>query len=332
MFQKASKVKKNLKVLVYGPSGSGKTHFALTFPRPAVVDLEGGTDLFGNRFDFDVLHTKEYDEVIAAVEEVAANPAKYETLVIDPVTVLWQVIMEAGQMMAEARAKRNRRDPNEAVLTPRDWGMVKRRVNALYTRLVNMPCHVVVVGRIKDVNETRGNEVVKVGEKPDAEKSTEYLFDVVIKLTVENGKRIGIVEKDRSGQLQGKRIQDPTFAVFSTILDATKEGAVIEHTNPDAAAETLAKELEKEAGQPPEPRAPHWIDDQNVRRRFWAWTRNTLGLTDDEVHTALGVDHIPDYPGTMQDAKTVIEAWVNEQNDRAADDNLVMSEPVEAAQ
>lgn len=54
----------------------------------------------------------------------------------------------------------------------------------------------------------------------------------------------------------------------------------------------------------------HWIDDSNVRRRFWAWTRDTLGLTDDEVHTALGVEHVAEFTGSMQDARTIIEEWV----------------------
>jgi len=58
---------------------------------------------------------------------------------------------------------------------------------------------------------------------------------------------------------------------------------------------------------------PHWIEDPKVRARFWAWTGNTLGLSNEQVHTALGVEHISDYPGTMEAAKAQIEAWVNEQ-------------------
>jgi len=243
MFTKATGINKKLKVLVYGQSGSGKTHLALTFPRPAVIDCEGGTELFGGRFDFDVLRTKDLDEVLKAMENI--NPAQYDTVVVDPVTVLWQVMMEAGQVAAERRALKQKRNPDEATLTPRDWGIIKRKVNALYTRLVNLPCHVVVCGRIKDVNETRGTEVVKVGERVDAEKSTEYLFDIIIKLEIgRDGKRIGIVEKDRSGKLQGKRIPDPSFATFSEIVTATaanKVTAVAQDQN--AIAEKLSVEF-----------------------------------------------------------------------------------------
>ena len=248
MFKKASLAKKHLKVLVYGPSGSGKTHLALTFPTPAVIDMEGGTDLFGNRFDFHVLKTKDYREVIRAVDLVAADGNGYGTLVLDPVTVLWQVLMEAGQIMAERRIQKRNKNANldNAALTQRDWGIIKRKVNALYTRLVNMPCHVVVIGRIKDVNKTKGNEIVKVGERVDAEKSTEYMFDIICKLVMENGKRIGIIEKDRSGQLQGQRLEDPAFEDFAKIVELSLAGTeTTEQPDQTEAAESTVHELEK---------------------------------------------------------------------------------------
>ena len=277
MFTKASQVQKKLKVLIYGPSGSGKTHMALTFPKPAVIDMEGGTDLFADRFDFAVLRTKDHDEVMQAVEYIAANPDQYETLIIDPITVLWQVLMEAGQMMAEDRAKRKGRSADEASLTQRDWGIIKRKVNALYTRLVNMPCHVVMVGRIKDVNETRGQNVVKVGEKVDAEKSTEYMFDVVIKLT-SNGSRIGLVEKDRSGKLQGQKIENPTFAMFADILKVTSTGTHVEQTDPTEAAAKTAKTMELDTAMPTIAKWPE-LHDATVKQLGYnhaAHVKNTL--------------------------------------------------------
>ena len=62
-------------------------------------------------------------------------------------------------------------------------------------------------------------------------------------------------------------------------------------------------------GDTPEP-APHWIADDKVRKRFWAWARGDLGLTDANVYEALNVEHVHDFPGTMGQAKELIEAWV----------------------
>lgn len=62
--------------------------------------------------------------------------------------------------------------------------------------------------------------------------------------------------------------------------------------------------------EPPldEPR-PHWIDDDKVRARFWAWT-NSISLTNEEVYEALGVEHIHDYTGTKDDARVAIEDYI----------------------
>ena len=60
--------------------------------------------------------------------------------------------------------------------------------------------------------------------------------------------------------------------------------------------------------------APHWIADDKVRVRFWAWAtgdrEDSLGLTNAQVHEALNVEHVADFPGTMGQAKELIEAWV----------------------
>lgn len=54
---------------------------------------------------------------------------------------------------------------------------------------------------------------------------------------------------------------------------------------------------------------PHWIDDDKVRARFWAWTGD-LGLTNEEVYEALGVEHVHDYTGTKDDARAAIEGYI----------------------
>lgn len=65
--------------------------------------------------------------------------------------------------------------------------------------------------------------------------------------------------------------------------------------------------------EPPQVEAPkvHWIEDPKIQRRFWAWTSETLGMSSDEVHEALEVDHVRDFDGTMMDAKQTIADWIN---------------------
>lgn len=65
---------------------------------------------------------------------------------------------------------------------------------------------------------------------------------------------------------------------------------------------------------------PHWIEKEQVRKRFWAWTTD-MALSNKEVHEALGVEHVSDYEGSMQEAKERIIAYVNTNASEAADAN-----------
>ena len=58
--------------------------------------------------------------------------------------------------------------------------------------------------------------------------------------------------------------------------------------------------------------APHWIEDETTRKRFWAWAAEK-GLNDEDVHAALGVEHIRDYSGDKAAAVAAITTWLSEQ-------------------
>ena len=62
----------------------------------------------------------------------------------------------------------------------------------------------------------------------------------------------------------------------------------------------------------------HWIADPGVCKRFWAWTGQDLGLTNDQVHEALGVASVYDFSGTKQEAMDKILAWVSGQSKAAS--------------
>ena len=53
----------------------------------------------------------------------------------------------------------------------------------------------------------------------------------------------------------------------------------------------------------------HWIESPNVRKAFWA-RMDSDGLSNDDVHAALGVDHVKDFDGTMDEALKRINHWV----------------------
>jgi hypothetical protein len=68
----------------------------------------------------------------------------------------------------------------------------------------------------------------------------------------------------------------------------------------------------KSASAPPPPDA-HWIEDTQSRKRFWVWAKQDRGLTEDQVHEALGVASLKEYMGTKGDAMTALNDYVDAQ-------------------
>lgn len=238
-FRPAEQVRPKVKCLVYGPSGVGKTYFGLTAPgKVAVIDTEGGTAFYAGRgglSEFDVLPTKTFHDVTRAIGYLATHPGEYETLVIDPVTVLYETLQDAAQVK-RATVRRN----EDADLEMLDWQRIKRAYKALMTDLVNLPLHVIVIAREADLTEERMNgqrkERVKIGVRPDAEKSTPYYFDTVIRLVPVSGGREAVVEKDRTGTIPAG-VKAPSFdKLFGKAIKANAGGTAARSLPSDADA------------------------------------------------------------------------------------------------
>ena len=189
MFIKAKKVKRYVKVALWGDKKSGKTRFALSFPKPCVIDTERGSLLYADRYDFDVKDANRWPELMQALDALENGGHDYQTLVIDSLTIFWQDLIDI-----QIEYIKNRRG-NE-ILTNGDWGTIKRRWKSFLNRLVDLPMHVVLVMREKDeyVNETDArtgeDKSKKTGEHlPDAEKSTGYVFDFILHLITQEDKK-----------------------------------------------------------------------------------------------------------------------------------------------
>lgn len=92
-------VKKPLKLVIYGPEGIGKTTFASKFPWPVFIDTEGSTNHMDvARFE----PPRTWDAILEDVRSLVADPAGYQTLVLD--TADWAVrLCETAVCMREGK-------------------------------------------------------------------------------------------------------------------------------------------------------------------------------------------------------------------------------------
>jgi hypothetical protein len=201
-FQKARSLEKRLKLFLWGDSGVGKTTLSLQFPKPVVIDLEGGADLYGEAFDFDVLRASTADEVMEAVQWLLTRPHAYRTLVIDPITVYWDALQKKWSDVFLRRNKGSKGYKFEFYdLQPRDWMTVKAEFKDLIRKLIALDMNVIVTARQK-VQYADGAFMKAIGETFDGEKSLPYLFDTIVRLyRDEKGRFLGECLKDRSNKL-----------------------------------------------------------------------------------------------------------------------------------
>ena len=94
---KKGKIKSAIRLVAYGSEGIGKSTFASQFPDPLFIDVEGGTkQLDIARFP----QPETWNELLAMVDAVIAEPTICQTLVID--TIDRAESMLSAQLLAES--------------------------------------------------------------------------------------------------------------------------------------------------------------------------------------------------------------------------------------
>lgn len=258
-FKKADPKQAVLKIGMYGPPGSGKTFTALLIAeglakkankRVAYIDTEHGTDFYAKAvrervvhpeaFDFDALYTRSLSEAIDAVESIDLNT--HGVLVLDSMSHMWDAAIGAY----EGKMTKIDTIPSSA------WGKIKKPYKQrLMQKMLDLPIHLILLGRQKnEFEKDEKGDLVKVGVAMRAEGETEYEPHISVRMEAmwkKDGTQSGvvmIVEKDRSGILQGRTFTNPDFSTFEPILPYLGE---VQATSEDP-EEVAAKDGELLAG------------------------------------------------------------------------------------
>lgn len=236
-FVVASKVEKRPKVFLWGESGSGKTTLALQFPSPVVIDMERGTELYGDD-KFAVTHTTDPDVVMERVEWLRFNKHSYKTLVIDSITVYWEALQHKWSEIFLRRNKTSKGNKFEYYdFQPKDWMQMRDEYQHLMRTLLSLDMNVVVTAHSKTLYAD-GDFMKKVGDTFDSQKKSPYLFDITMQLTVDpaTDKHWSLVTKER-GKVRKLPVQrfETSYEPFARAFAGTIEKEAVPFVAPKAA-------------------------------------------------------------------------------------------------
>lgn len=186
-FEKATRKKVKLKVLIDGPSGSGKTVGALNLARGivgqtgkiAVIDSEKDrSEYYADRFEFDKLSLTDMRCTAYGQAIHAAIEAGYDAVVIDSLSHAWLNVLDRKEAY-------DRANPNTSGWA--NWRMFSEEWEKLIRYILDCPIHVICTARSKQAHEQTTDQngkkkVVKLGMAPQIREGSEYEFAVVFSL------------------------------------------------------------------------------------------------------------------------------------------------------
>ncbi len=203
-FEVAPKVVRRPKIFLWGDTGTKKTRTILEFPKPVVIDCEGGTELYGATTKFERIVTSDFDEADRSILWLLRNKHDFATVGIDPITVLWESVQRKWRdLLMAGRRKNNPNASEDFDFQPLDWQKIKGDLKSFIHKLIMLDATVIVTARQKDLRAGEGRDFMKrVGETFDGEKSLPYLFDIVVRtFKSDDGHFMGECLKDRSNKM-----------------------------------------------------------------------------------------------------------------------------------
>lgn len=189
--KKPESVEKRLKLLMYGTAGVGKTTAAINFPAPYLIDTERGAENdqyieILNKNNGVIFQNNSFDEIVQEVLALLSEDHPYKTLIIDPITTVYNDLLEICAKDVGTEFGRH-------------YGEANKRMKHLLNLLLRLDMNVIITAHSK--NEY-GKDLAVLGQTFDGYKKLDYLFDLVIELQKVGGKRYGVVKKSRLKQIE----------------------------------------------------------------------------------------------------------------------------------
>jgi hypothetical protein len=200
--RKPEAVTKRLKLFMFGPAGVGKTTAAIQFPNSYVIDCERGSENYDKLITESgsaVFQTTDIQEVIAEVKSLLTERHDYRTLVIDPITPVYNDLLDKCETQVGSDFGRH-------------YGAANKTMKRLANLIMSLDMNVVVTAHAKP---EYGQNLAKIGYTFDGWKQLDYWFDLVVELGKRGKKRFAKVVKTRLDSF-------PDEDVFEWSYDAIK--------------------------------------------------------------------------------------------------------------
>ena len=170
-------------------------------PKVACIDLERGSALYGDRYDFHRIESNNLDDLRRIISFLASKNHQYETLLIDPLTIIWELYQAPYDEFS-----------------PAVWSHIKQQYKKFLDFLLDLDMHVVCTARSK-AKYKPGVFMAYEGETFDADRSTEYVFDTIIKFyRSDEDKFYYFCSKDRTGKIPPGRQERKQGDIVNRLL------------------------------------------------------------------------------------------------------------------
>ena len=184
--KKPEAIQKRLKALFYGSAGVGKTTAAISFPRVYLIDTEKGSenDQYVNILNKNggaVFQTSDFNELMTEVTALLTEQHDYKTLVIDPLTTLYNDLLDKSAIKNGTEFGRHYSEAN-------------KQIKHLLNLLLRLDMNVIITSHSKT---EYGQNLSVLGQTFDCYKKLDYLFDLVFEVQKRGKDRVALVKKSR---------------------------------------------------------------------------------------------------------------------------------------
>jgi hypothetical protein len=215
---------------MYGPAGVGKTTAAIQFPNSYVIDCERGAENYDKLITQSgsaVFQTNDINEVIAEVKSLLTVKHDYRTLVIDPITTVYNDLLEKSELKVGSDFGRH-------------YGAANKEMKRLANLILALDMNVVVTAHAK---KEYGDNLKVLGHTFDGWRQLDYWFDLVIELGKRGRKRMAKVVKTRVGSFPDEEQFEWSYEAIKARYDAAmleKESTAVALATPEQVGEIKA--------------------------------------------------------------------------------------------